>query len=343
MSSKNNKTWMIRAGERARFIDYFLENNLIAIGWTDLEEIETKWDYETLKSDVRETYPDQSDGYINQSTSQIWKFVHDFKIGDQVITYDPSTRQYYRGKIKSGYTYEPDTEFEFHNVRKVEWEEYPYDRDAFDTATKNTLGSILTLFELPETIVEEFEKHSPYPTDEEMEEMEQVAAEFERQQMEGIKEDLINNSNEFIKDLFVKLTWHEMELLTAGIFRAMGYKTRMTSRGSDLGSDILASPDGLGMLEPRIKIEVKHKIKSKDKIGAPDIRNFVGGLRSTEKGIYVSTSGFTKEGLYESERANFNITLVDSDYLVELLLENYEKLDMEIKSMVPLRKIYWPV
>ena len=123
----------------------------------------------------------------------------------------------------------------------------------------------------------------------------------------------------------------------------MGYKTRLTSRGSDLGSDIMASPDGLEMVEPIIKTEVKHKTKSKDKIGAPDLRNFIGGLRPPTRGIYVSTTGFTKEAQYEAERANFQITLVDLDRLVDLIVEYYEQLDTETKALVPLRKMYWPV
>jgi restriction system protein len=126
-----------------------------------------------------------------------------------------------------------------------------------------------------------------------------------------------------------------------GILRAMGYKIRFTSRGSDLGSDILASPDGLGLEEPRIKVEVKKR--TIEKIGAPDIRNFIGGLRGVEKGIFVTTSGFSKEARYEAERANFALTLIDSDLLVELIVENYESLTPETKALIPLRKIYWPV
>jgi restriction system protein len=36
-------------------------------------------------------------------------------------------------------------------------------------------------------------------------------------------------------------------------------------------------------------------------------------MRGHHKGIYVTTSGFSKEAQYEAERANFAITLIDSD------------------------------
>ncbi len=122
----------------------------------------------------------------------------------------------------------------------------------------------------------------------------------------------------------------------------MGYKTRMTAKsGGDLGSDIIASPDELFLEQPLIKVEVKKR--TKDKISAPDIRNFIGGMRGHHKGIYVTTTGFSKEAIYEAERANFAITLIDSDWLVELLISNYDNLEPEIKALVPLKKIYWPV
>jgi hypothetical protein len=42
----------------------------------------------------------------------------------------------------------------------------------------------------------------------------------------------------------------------------MGYKTRVSPPGADRGVDIFASPDGLGLEEPRIFVEVKHRLKS---------------------------------------------------------------------------------
>jgi restriction system protein len=87
-----------------------------------------------------------------------------------------------------------------------------------------------------------------------------------------------------------------------------------------LGKDIIASPDGLGLLEPRIIVQVKHKTSA---VGAPDLRSFIGGLRGGHKGIYVSTGGFTKEARYEAERANVPLTLVNLDDLVELITQTW--------------------
>ena len=46
--------------------------------------------------------------------------------------------------------------------------------------------------------------------------------------------------------------------------------------------------------------------------------------------------------MYEAERANVPVTLMDLDYLVETVTENYEDFDTEKRTLVPLKRIYWP-
>jgi len=80
----------------------------------------------------------------------------------------------------------------------------------------------------------------------------------------------------------------------------MGYHTTVAADGSDRGADIFASPDGLGLQEPRIFVEVKHRSGS---MGADELRKFLGGRRAGDRCLYVSTGGFTKAARYEAERA----------------------------------------
>jgi restriction system protein len=158
--------------------------------------------------------------------------------------------------------------------------------------------------------------------------------------LDNIRNDFVEKSHEFIKDKILRLDWEEMQDLVAAILRAMGYKTRVSPKGSDRGKDIIASPDGLGLEDPRILVEVKHRQGS---IGAQEVRSFIGGIRGGNKGIYVSTGGFTKDSKYEADRANVPVTIIDSDYLVELIVQNYDSFDSDGKALVPLKKLYWPM
>ena len=72
-------------------------------------------------------------------------------------------------------------------------------------------------------------------------------------------EEVKNKAFERIKDTINRLTWDDMQELVAGILRAMGYKTLISSKGADRGKDIIASPDGFGFEHPRIVVEVKHR------------------------------------------------------------------------------------
>jgi restriction system protein len=72
------------------------------------------------------------------------------------------------------------------------------------------------------------------------------------------------------------------------------------------------------------------------------LRSFIGGLRPNDRGLYVSTGGFTKEARYEADRAQIPVTLIDIDELAILLIDNYDRLDADARALIPMAKIYWP-
>lgn len=131
-----------------------------------------------------------------------------------------------------------------------------------------------------------------------------------------------------------------MQELLAAELRGMGFRTTLSPTRSDRGVDVLASPDGLGLQEPRIKCEVKHGKKTQ--MGAPEIRSFIGGLSAGDKGIYLSTGGFTKEARYEADRSAIPMKLLDLDNLALLIETHYANFDAEGRALLPLTRIYWP-
>ena len=78
-------------------------------------------------------------------------------------------------------------------------------------------------------------------------------------------------------------------------------------------------------------------------MGAQEIRAFLGGRQAGDRCLYVSTGGFTKDARYEADRANVPIRLITLPDLRELLVTHYDTLDASASSLVPLRKLYWPV
>jgi restriction system protein len=154
-----------------------------------------------------------------------------------------------------------------------------------------------------------------------------------------VLKDVQARSLEFIKDRLSKLSWDQMQSLVAGLLRAMGYKTRISPAGPDRGKDIVASPDGFGFESPKIVVEVKHR---KGQMSANEIRSFLGGRHKDDKGLYVSTGGFTKDAQYEADRSSIPTTLMDMDELAKAVAEYYDRFDAESRALLPLIRIYWP-
>lgn len=322
--------WMVRAGEDAFLIEDFKKKNYVSIGWNELSDLSSISSKEKIKELVEEKcdfYTKRSQ--INSAAGQISRFLFDFKKGDYVLSYDPANRVYLVGEIQSDYEYNEKLS-EYHHVRRVKWIG-EVSRDKLSTSTRNTLGAISTIFQINDIAAREIVGI--------LEGREKGAEEIsEEAEEESLKEDMVSRANELIKDHIIKLDWDDMERLVAGILRAMGYKTNLTEGGADRGKDIEASPDGLMLTEPRILVEVKHR---SGQMGSKEIRNFHSVLRG-RKGLYVSTGGFSKEAKYEAERGTEQLTLIDADRLVHLIIQNYDNFDVDTKLLIPLSKIYWP-
>ncbi len=327
--------WMVRAGQGASYIDEFIERNIVAIGWSLAGEIQVGDSRAQITSRLVDDYPNMSRGKRAISAGQIFRFLNEIQINDKVISYDPGRRFYHVGEIVGTPHYDELILDELPRIREVKWLG-EVARDTISTATKNTLGAISTLFLLSPEATEEIEARLSGTFVEE-----EVSTEIEGDVTEDIARDLRAQSREFIKDKISRLDWQEMQELVAGLLRAMGYKTRISPAGPDRGKDIIASPDGFGFEQPRIVVEVKHRPNSS--MGAPEIRSFLGGRHTDDKGLYVSTGGFTKEARYEAERASIPLVLLDLDDLVKEILLHYKNMDMEARSLIPLTNIYWPV
>ena len=328
--------WIIRAGKGGVWAAEWISRGHIAIYWNlggaDIAAIPK----DQIKSLYKMQFPDASRQVVAASAGMIYRFGHEIVEGSTVVVYEPATRLYHIGEVMGPCTFvmpEDSDDDDGSYRRKVAWKA-TVSRDALSARAKHSLGSISTLFAVSDETLRELENASrgvpPVASSEEDEEEENAAE---------IREATAEDGIERIKDRVLQLTWEEMEQLVAGVLRAMGYKTSMTRRGSDGGRDIIASPDGLGLESPRIVVEVKHR---KETMGAPALRSFIGGLRNTDSGLYVSTGGFTKDAMYEADRALMPVKLLDLDQFVRLVVDNYDNADMDMRAILPLVRIYWP-
>ena len=265
-------------------------------------------------------------------------------VEDRVVTYESKARTYHIGVIRSDASFIEDAygleKFSGY-ARKVDWK-HEVSRDLLSADARNRLGGQLTCYGLPASTAQELNQLcNGASLDDELLTNSSGDEDLEFIPDTGdILKDYIAKSDEFVEDAIAKLTWDELQELVAGVLRAMGYRTRVSSPGPDRGVDIFASPDGLGLSEPRIFVEVKHRAGV---IGSQAIRTFTGGRQDGDRCLYVSTGGFSKDARYEADRSRVPLTLLAMPDLRELLVDHYEDLDPETRALVPLTRVYWPV
>lgn len=331
--------WMVRAGEGGLKFDEFERDQLVSIGWPEMGDLTLLVNREDFVRQVSSCYPGAKKAWIPGAAGQVYRFVREIKVGDALLTYNPAERAYLVGRAIGEYEYAPSVSADQPNRRRVKWQARVL-RDHLSVATRNSLGAISTLFMVPAEAAAEVlrlatGKTVPDATKPSLD----VSTGAVDEAVDDLYKDIQAKAFEFTKDRLSQLDWEDMQDLVAGLLRAMGYKTRVSPSGSDRGKDIVASPDGLGFEDPRIVVEVKHRGAA---MGSQEIRSFLGGRHDRDKGLYVSTGGFTKEARYEAERGRIPITLMDLDDLVKSLLDHYERMDTDAQRLIPLRKLYWP-
>ena len=333
--------WMVRAGRGASRIEEFLSGHVaIGFGGELIGPIAPRDTRADVIERYRKTYPSWRDGKAVNAAGQVYRFHREMETGDAVITYDPEMRRYLLGTFTGPAQFLGADSAEAPYQRPVKWLR-KIARDSLSVGTRNSLGSTLTIFRVPDEAAAEMRAASqPLDAPETEPPAAPEATTEDQSSLDNLRQEMVDKAGEFIEDLLAALDPYEMQDLVAGVLRAMGYKTRVSPKGADRGVDIFASPDGLGLQEPRIFVEVKHRKTTS--MSSYDLRSFLGGRQQGDRCLYVSTGGFSKDARYEAERSTVPLTLIDLPALRELVVEHYEQLDLEVRQLVPLTRLYWP-
>lgn len=119
----------------------------------------------------------------------------------------------------------------------------------------------------------------------------------------------------------------KFEAIVIDLLSAMGFgggrreMAQQVGRSGDGGIDGVIKEDALGL--DAIYIQAK-RYSPENKVGRPDIQRFVGSLtgEGATKGVFVTTSGFSKEAHEFLNRVNQRIVLIDGDRLARLLISH---------------------
>ncbi len=327
--------WVVRAGKGGAFADEFEKTGIAAIGFSSRKDVSSLRSRDAFLSELTREHPNMKKGRLVVWASQLYRFVHEVQEGDLILTPVTDTREIMIGTCAGPCQYDPNRQGVLPHTRSVTWTDR-IPRDKLSGRAKNSAGSALTLFSM----------------DEHRAEIEAIAAGQELGEVasagsdEGpglqLYEDVRGQADELISDKIAHMDPFDFEELVAALLRSMGYFARRTEEGPDRGVDVIAQSDALGLESPRIKVQVKQRSQ---RASAGDLRNFIATLRQPDRGLFVSTGGFTREALYEAERtpSGRSVTTLNRDEFIELLTQHYQRLEPEAQAMIPLKKIFIPV
>lgn len=96
MTNGEAAIWGIHAGKTGDADTLFLKKKYFAIGWSKMGNLgNLKSDREIFKAKVAEVYPDKKPGATPNNAGQLFRFVHEMKLGDLVVF--PSKRYAAKG------------------------------------------------------------------------------------------------------------------------------------------------------------------------------------------------------------------------------------------------------
>lgn len=325
--------WAIRAGFAGQADHVFLDHDQIALSSVEVDD-----DVSTLpptrgafKDRLIESYAVLAPSSIPIHAGQLYRFVHEMRIGDNVIYPRKCDRTLYWGEIAGPYIYDITESAEFAHRRSVRWIRN-LSRDLFSQAALYELGSTLTVFQVRshvDELIRKFEteagRFGNAPACEDAE--------------DACVRDIAETTIDFIsRKLKSELKGYPLELFVADLFRAMGYRARTTRAVRDEGVDIVAHRDELGIEPPILKIQVKAREAN---VGPDIVKAFYAMIDDRDVGIFITTSGYTAAAL-DFAKTRGNLKLVGGVELIRLIQKYYDRLDLKYRQQIPLRQVLVP-
>ncbi|WP_161500861.1 CBS domain-containing protein [Embleya scabrispora] len=141
------RAWVVRAGREGEREQAALDEGLLLVGWTELGDLTSAESREDVRSRVVEGYPEEGAAVVANWTGQLYRFRWEIQIGDLVVL-PLRSLQLAIGRVTGDYQYRPQAAEDQRHVRAVEWLVKDVARDCLRQDLLDSLGSLLTVFEL---------------------------------------------------------------------------------------------------------------------------------------------------------------------------------------------------
>lgn len=295
--------------ETGRYAPHFRTGGYVAIGWFDAPIPES-----VTRESVRDLYlaafPDHTKGRADQNAGQIYRFLTSIPEGSWVLT--PSAgADIWAGRVTGPPYYEaaPADGCPYAYRLPVAWNDVPLDRHAFSIPLQNTLGSSLTVFNVPQVheVAAALGLEASTPTS--------TAVPAPAAPSPGTHARVLQALHE--------LSAEEFEILVTYLLRTLGFQAEHTGKSGDGGVDVAGTLNLYGLASVRLQVQVKRYAATR--IGEKDIRHFRGALKRDHQACFLTLSDFDRKARASADDPErTRIHLLNGAQFVDLLTEQYD-------------------
>lgn len=306
----------------------FLNQNLIALGWEEMEDLSSlPQSRDAFKERYMAAFPNAKKGAVANSAGMLYRFVWEMKEGDYIVFPSKMDRKINLGVVTGPYYHVAGAKYP--NRRKVQWlKSLP--RTSFSQGALYEVGSALSFFQ-----VKNYESEYLKALDHDF--TGEVLSPESDETVVRTAQEIVESTKDFIlKELSKNLKGYDLEEFVEDLLKAMGYRTQCSPHGGDRGIDITAYKDEL---PPRIVVQVKSQDGD---IRETTIQSLKGAMREGDYGLFVTLSDYTKNAKKYLENTPI-IRGINGDELANLVLKYYEQLSPKYRRMIPLEMVYVPV
>ncbi|MGQ0740441.1 MAG: restriction endonuclease, partial [Bacteroidota bacterium] len=130
------------------------------------------------------------------------------------------------------------------------------------------------------------------------------------------------------------------EKIVVALLVKMGYGGSIQDAGQAIGKSGDEGIDGI-IKEDKLGLDVIYLQAKRweNVVGRPEIQKFVGALagQRAKKGVFITTSSFTKEAITYSSQMDTKIVLIDGEKLSQLMIDH--NLGVSVQNIYEIKKI----
>ncbi len=172
--------------------------------------------------------------------------------------------------------------------------------------------------------------------------VEEITKETPEESLEGAYQRLRKSLAQDLLNKIIGLPPSFFETLVVELLVKMGYGGSMNDAGKAIGKSGDEGIDGT-IKEDKLGLDIIY-IQAKrwqigNSVGRPEIQKFVGALagQGAKKGIFITTSSFTKEAMEYSPKNETKIVLIDGEKLAQLMIDH--NIGVSVSNVYEIKKI----